>query len=126
MANSMYNKVLLEQIENIQKLLTGERKEVDLSGFIALSRARAELKGLTARKTWFENEVLVINPFQEGSYCPTINAHAKAVGDLLGALGYRGSFHITRTLRLGLGKLVEEEKPDNVTIAEILAKIKTT
>lgn len=120
----MYNKVLLEQIENIQKLLTGERKEVDLSGFIALSRAKAELIGKTARKTWFENEVLVIDPFKEGSYCTAINAHAKAVGDLLGALGYRGYFHITRTLRLGLGKLVGE-KSDNVTIAEILAKIKT-
>ena len=118
MANSMYNSVLKEKIDDLVLFVKDDTVEVDLNGFKAISEERAVRKGRTARKNWGDASV-AMDSFKEQQWCPANNAHTQAVGDVLGALGYRGDFYITSNLVLTHKKVVAKIY---VTLSEIIAK----
>jgi len=122
MAKSMYNQVLLEKAVSLQSFVKGESIEVDLGGFQVLSEKRAIEKGKTSRKTW-EDSAEVVSSEKGPIVTGTINAHMIAVGDVIGAMGFTGTFSVTQKLQLIKGKL-EKKTPTYVTIADILAALK--
>jgi len=121
MAKSMYNSVLLNAVSDLKKFVAGELLEVDLSSFQALSTARAERKGKTARKNWSDSASIVGLENGKPQVVETINAHTMATGDVLGALGYRGSFFISNSLKLTRIKASGEERITYTTLEEIVA-----
>lgn len=123
MAKSMYNTALLQQAKDLVKWIKGDIQEVDLSAFNAISESHQAQKGKTARKHWGDQAQIVTLESGSTVTIGSINAHTKAVGDVLGALGYRGSFYITNTLKLTRTKLTEE-KDTYVTVADILEAAK--
>jgi len=111
MANSKYNVVLLSVAEDLVKLIAGNITSVDISNF----------KALGARKTWTDTATIIVAG-EKVHTVNTVNAHTLAVGDVLGALGHRGNFYISKDLVLTLTKI--EEKATKVSLADIIAKAK--
>jgi len=126
MANSMYNADLVTVAPQLKAFVTGEKEEVNLSAFQARSAARAADKGKTARKNWYgEAEVVELangGPQTIGNQ----NVHVIATGDVLGNLGYRGRFYITKDLKLVKTPPPAEEKTPFVTMEQILAAANET
>jgi hypothetical protein len=113
MANSKYNVVLLSVAEDLTKLVAGEIANVDLSTF----------KLIGARKQWSDSAEIVADTEGKVHVVNSINAHTIAIGDVLGALSYKGPFFLNANLLLSLSKSPKEVTTSQVTLADILAKI---
>ena len=126
MANSMYNEALIGVAEDLNKFAKGENMEVDLGAFQAISNTRAANKGKTARKNWSDAGEVTDNAtiLIPGTHQGVINAHTLAVGDVLFAMGFRGTFYITQALKLTKTKQVSDPRAPIISVNDILAKIK--
>lgn len=121
---SIYNEVLLDKALELAQFVKGERKEVDLSGFKEASAKYAEehpyiiefptthtkLKIPKAGRSSYLGKASVVTlesgkPFVVGSN----QAPIVAIGNVLGALNYRGDFYLTGTLRLTRADLSKED-----------------
>lgn len=121
MAKSMYNEELFAKKALLKQWVKGEVAEVDLSGFLTISKANAkEGKVLKRWANWADTGV--VSTLEDGTaiVIKSINAHTIAIGDVLGALGYRGSFSITNALKL-VRAMPTEAKKKYVTVDDIVA-----
>ena len=111
MATSMYNDELYEKRALLKQWIKGEIAEVDLSGFLTISKANAkEGKVLKRWTNWKDSGT--VDTLENGNPIvrKTINAHTIALGDALGKLSYRGPFSLTNDLKLVRAMPTEEKK----------------
>lgn len=113
MANSKYNQIMFLVAEDLGKLVSGKVANVDLANF----------KLIGARKQWSDSAEIVADTEGKVHVVNSINAHTIAIGDVLGALGYKGPFFLNANLLLSLSKAPKEVTTPQVTLADILAKI---
>jgi len=130
MANSMYNTALAAVAKDLKRFVSLGIHEVDLSGFRPLSAEAAAAfnakypnrkpRNLNGRSQWGDSAQVMSLEGGTAVTTGSINVHTIATGDVLGALGFRGTFYITNSLKLVRSKPEEGLKPTKVTLEDVL------